>query len=457
MSNNSEVKTQKLSKRQLYTFGIGDFGFNAMISMETMFFAAFLTDYAKFPLALAGIIMTITSCADTISALLAGVILQKSNLKHGGKYRSWLLLGSPIVALFYILQFTKIGSDNVAAAIICVGFIVSHLVCGVVYTAYISLVGKISPYQNERTILSINKAQWNSCASIVFSYLGMTLITFIGTRTTPVLGYTYATVFWATLMVLGYWYIYSLTKGRDPYENSQDSNKKSISTMDMIKLSLKNRPLCGLVLSEILRNSAMFLVIGFGFYYFKYVINNLDFFPIYLLVSSLMQFAGTLVAPKIALKLDKRRSYLIGISGYAFFLILARFLGTTAWSFTFIIGLAQFISRFAYSVNTALYSDTVVYGEYKTGVNTRGFIMSLLSLPIKVSMIIKSFVLSAGLVAIGYVADGPVVESVVNGISNYMTLLPGGVAILCLLSFYTLYKLDSDEVTEMEKAIKERQ
>ena len=66
MKNNSEIETQKLSKRQLYTFGVGDFGFNAMISMETMFFAAFLTDYAKFPLALAGIIMTITSCADTI-------------------------------------------------------------------------------------------------------------------------------------------------------------------------------------------------------------------------------------------------------------------------------------------------------------------------------------------------------------------------------------------------------
>lgn len=456
MKNNSEVETQKLSKRQLYTFGVGDFGFNAMISMETMFFAAFLTDYAKFPLALAGIIMTITSCADTISALVAGVILQKSNLKHGGKYRSWLLLGPPIVALFYILQFTKIGSDNVAATIICIGFIVSHLVCAILYTAYISLVGKISPYQNERTILSINKAQWNSCSNIVFSYVGMTLITFIATRTTPVLGYTYATVFWATLMVLAYWYVYSLTKGRDSYDNEKDNNPKSISTMDMIKLSLKNRPLCGLVLSEILRNSATFLVIGFGFYYFKYVINNLEFLPIYFLVSSLMQFLGTLVAPRIALKLDKRKSYLLGISGYAFFLILAKFLGTTAWSFTFIIGLAQFISRFAYSVNTALYSDTVVYGEYKTGVNTRGFIMSLLSLPIKVSMIVKSFVLSAGLVAIGYVADGPAVESVVNGISNYMTLLPGGVAILCLLSFYMFYRLDSDEVTEMEKAINER-
>ena len=87
----------RLSKRQLYTFGAGDFGFNVMISMETMFFAAFLTDYARFPLALAGLIMTITSVADTLSSLVAGVILQKSNLKYGGKYRSWLLIGPPIV------------------------------------------------------------------------------------------------------------------------------------------------------------------------------------------------------------------------------------------------------------------------------------------------------------------------------------------------------------------------
>lgn len=457
--NKQDNQVKKLSKRHLYTFGVGDFGFNAMMCMETNFFSAFLTDYARFPLVLAGIIMTITSIADTIASLLAGVILQKSkiNINNSGKYRSWLLFGPPIVAIFYILEFSKIGSESLSAAVICSGYIISHLICAIVYTAYISLLGKMSTLQTERTILSINKAQWNSAANIIFSYTAMTLVSFIAVKTSPVLGYTFTTGFWAILMVLSFWYVFSLSKGKDIEELSDkqtDNKKSSLSTVELLKLTMKNKPLLGLVGAEILRNTATFLMIGTAFYYFKYVLQDLDFLPIYLSIVAIMQFIGTLIVPKVALKFNKRQSYIIGMIGYAIFLFVARFIGSTSpWIFTALISCAQLVSRLAYSVNTALYSDTVVYGEYKTGVNTRGFIMSLLTVPIKVSMIVKGFALSTGLALIGYVADGPIVDSVVSGINNFMTLAPAAIAVLCVLLFVTCFKLSDSEVESMEQAI----
>lgn len=459
--NKQNNQTNKLRKRHLYTFGVGDFGFNAMMCMETNFFSAFLTDYARFPLVLAGIIMTITSIADTIASLLAGVILQKSkiNINNAGKYRSWLLFGPPIVAIFYILEFSKIGSESLSVGIICSGYIISHLICAIVYTAYISLLGKMSTLQSERTILSINKAQWNSAANIIFSYTAMTLVSFIAVKTSPVLGYTFTTGFWAILMVLSFWYVFTLSKGKDVEEISkgkgQENNKKSsLSTVELLKLTAKNKPLLGLVGAEILRNTATFLMIGTAFYYFKYVLQNLDFLPIYLSIVAIMQFIGTLIVPKIALKFNKRQSYIIGMIGYAICLFIARFIGSTSpWVFTALISCAQLISRLSYSVNTALYSDTVVYGEYKTGVNTRGFIMSLLTVPIKVSMIVRGFALSTGLALIGYVADGPVVDSVVSGINNFMTITPAIIAVFCVLLFVTCFKLSDSEVERMEQAI----
>ena len=59
-----------------------------MVDLELFYFTAFLTDYARFPMAISGLILWITRAVDIACALMAGVILQKTSLKFGGKYRS---------------------------------------------------------------------------------------------------------------------------------------------------------------------------------------------------------------------------------------------------------------------------------------------------------------------------------------------------------------------------------
>ena len=66
---------ERLNKSLLYTFGVGDLFFTLLINMELYFFPAFLTDYAQFSLVVVGQILYITSIADIVCALVAGVIL----------------------------------------------------------------------------------------------------------------------------------------------------------------------------------------------------------------------------------------------------------------------------------------------------------------------------------------------------------------------------------------------
>jgi Na+/melibiose symporter-like transporter len=77
---------EKLKKSLLYTYGIADLGFVLMVNMEVYFFPIFLTDHAQFSLSLSGQILGITSLIDIVFALVAGVLLQKTTLKFGGKY-----------------------------------------------------------------------------------------------------------------------------------------------------------------------------------------------------------------------------------------------------------------------------------------------------------------------------------------------------------------------------------
>ena len=88
----------KLKKSVIYLYGLPSFGFQIFIYVELMFFSAFLTDAVKMPVALAGSVLMITSIFDLIWVPVAGIILQKSNLKWG-KFRSWLLIGPPVAAM----------------------------------------------------------------------------------------------------------------------------------------------------------------------------------------------------------------------------------------------------------------------------------------------------------------------------------------------------------------------
>jgi Na+/melibiose symporter-like transporter len=137
---------ERLRKSLLYTFGVSDLFFNLMASIEGFPFAAFLTDYAQFSLAIVGQIMLITSSVDVLCALVAGFVLQRMTLRFGGKYRSWFLIGPPIVAPLYVMQYTRIGGDLLAASIVIFAFIASHLLWNVVYTAAGSMFGAPTLY-----------------------------------------------------------------------------------------------------------------------------------------------------------------------------------------------------------------------------------------------------------------------------------------------------------------------
>ena len=88
-------------------WGISEVGFMMMSSMETMFLLFFLTDVAKLPMSITGIITGSTAMVDAISAVLAGIVIDKVTFKNG-KFRPWLLICPPVVTVFFVLCFTNI-------------------------------------------------------------------------------------------------------------------------------------------------------------------------------------------------------------------------------------------------------------------------------------------------------------------------------------------------------------
>jgi GPH family glycoside/pentoside/hexuronide:cation symporter/glucuronide carrier protein len=450
---------ERLNKSLLYTFGVADMLFILMVNMEMFYFAAFLTDYAQFSMTIVGLILWITGVVDIACALVAGVILQKTTLRFGGKYRSWLLVGPPIVAPLFLLQFTKIGIDTLAATIIMFGFITSHLLYNVVFTATGSMVGRLSQLPDERTILSASRAQGMSASGLIFSATALPMITFFGAQTNKITGFAIAVGVYALLMILGYLYIYKITAGKDPYDESTSDSSRNETRQSMgetIRLVFKNPPLLLLSLAETFRSTCVFITTAFAFYYFAYVLNKPAFLSMFILATSVAALIGTFAAGWIGVKIGKRNTYWTFLILAAVSFASAKFLGGTAWSFTAIFSIASFFANAPNSMSTALFSDTVIFGEWKTGKNIRAFTMALGNFQLKLGILIRSAVITTGLVAIGFVANTVPTPSVINGISSIMIFTPAAACAIAAIVFYYGYKIEDRHILEMQDEINAR-
>lgn len=450
---------ERLKKLILYTYGVADLSFNLMISMEVYIFTAFLTDYAEFPLYLAGWILTVTSAVDIVCALVGGLILQKVTLKRGGKYRSWFLIGPPLFAPFFILQFTKIGGDWTAAVIVMLGFIISHLLFNVVVSANGAMAGRLSRLPDERTILSSSRAQGMSAAGLLFSVTAMPMILFFGGLTNKVAGVTITTAVFTVVMVLGHWYIFKITAGKDPYDEVfMDASGKEPrqSVREIIGLVFRNRPLLVLILTQIFTSTSFFVITALAIYYFTYVAGRPAFLSLFILAISIARLIGTFAAPWIGIRLGKRKSYWVFFAIAAACFAIARFVDASPWEFTLIFCVSVMLVSVASSMSTALFADTAVYGEWKTSRNIRAFTMALMNFPIKVGVLIRSAVVTGGLMAIGFVANAAPAPRVVEGIRTMMTLTPAlGYAIAALI-FYFGYRMEESHVLSMQDEIAAR-
>jgi Na+/melibiose symporter-like transporter len=285
------------------------------------------------------------------------------------------------------------------------------------------------------------------------------MIAFFGAYTDEKTGYTITTAVYAFMMVLGYLYIFKMTAGKDPYEEKvlNPVNKESgPSVKEMVCLVLRNPPLMCLILVFLFVSTSFLTITGMAAYYFTYVAGKPGFLAYFMGAISVARLIGTFAATWVGVKLGKRNSYWIFVSVAAVGFASAWFARNDPWSFTMIFCLFTCLASIAGSMNTALFADTVVYGEWKTGQNIRAFTMALMNFPIKIGVLIRSGVMAGGLMAIGFVANADPTPRVIEGISSIMALAPAAAYAIAATIFYFGYRIEDKDIVQMQEEIKAR-
>lgn len=453
-----ELHRKRLKKTIINLYGLPSFGFQFFVNMEVFFFAAFLTDFAKIPVAVAGTVLMVTSIFDIVWVPTAGVILEKSGMRWG-RYRSWLLIGPPLAAAFFVLQFSKIGNPTMNAILVCIGFIVSHLVWNIFYAGHIAMNNSMTTIREERISMASSRGMFNALGAIAFSVIGAKSIELLG-KGDQALGCTLTVVVSGTLMILCYWALFALTKDYAYHPgagaNAAAEKKDKMPIAEMLKQILVNPPLIGLMLAEVGRYLGRFIIFGMAFYYFKYVVNNLGVIAIFFTGLNVVCFFGAMITAPLAKKFGERNTYIFSLSLFIIGLLAVWLLPMNHVSFMVVMFVAYLGYGMPDALGVAMYSATVDYGEWKTGKNARGFIMSLISFPIKTAIFVRSVVITSVLVSAGYVADMAPTPELIAGIKNGIALIPALFIGAGLVIIVVLYRITPQKHTEMQAEIAAR-
>ena len=434
-------------------WGISEIGFSIAATLETAFFLFFLTDVAQLPLAISGIIAAGASAVDTISALLAGVFIDKFHFKKG-KYRPWLLIAPTIAMVFFILCFTKIGGDVTAGIIISIGYVVSHFCWNITYAGVRSMTNVLTDDPSERAFLSGRLGAGAALGRVISSKLVPLITTSLAALVSGVYAYSICAAIVSVIYMIAMYISFGVTSG---YDTETKSEGKKISFKAMGKNIVTNPNLIGVVLHDILRLIAYYTVAAGTAYYAKVVLGDAAASGTVLMVFYLGCFVGSFIAARVAKKIGTKNTTLIGVGGWAVIWGVCFFVQPGFVALNALLFVSQILFGLAYGLSANLYSMCATWSHWKSGENTIGTTMSIMTVAVKLGVTLRAMILPAALAAVGYVSSATVFDAAaVAGINQVYFLLPFALLLISLVPLVFLFKIKDEDVVRMNEEIAAR-
>ncbi|HBG9133181.1 TPA: MFS transporter [Clostridioides difficile] len=438
------IKYEKISFFERVSYGCGDLGCNIIYSAMSAFLLFYYTNYADVSAAAVGSIMLISRILDGFSDLTMGIIVDRTKSKYG-KARPWILRMAIPFAISAILLFSVPSSLGVTSKLIYI-FITYNLVSTVIYTAinvpYATLNSLITQDQYERGVLSIFRMILATCGTLIINGLTLPLVEHFGnnlsawTKTFFIFGIASIIVFFIT---------FTGTKER---VKAVKQNKNEVIPFKIgIKSLFRNKYWIQITLCLV----CIFIVFaingGSSVYYAKFILGDEKLFAPINMVSNVSQIIAMFMVAPFIKKFGKRNVLIVGsiilISSNVMFIIAGQnYIGVISASAIKGIGSAGIAATMF-----AIVSDTIEYGEWKTGYRTEGLINSASSFGFKVGNGLGSAILGGVLSIGGYVGTSATQSnSAIVSIKACFIYLPIFITILQIIIMF-FYKIDKEYST----------
>ncbi len=456
----------ELTFKQKAAYGIGAVGKDMVYALSASYAMYFYQDVLGLSATFVGLILMIARIFDAVNDPFMGILVAKTRSRWG-RFRPWLFTGTVLNA---VVLYALFAAPDLSEAGLMVYFSIVYILWGVTYTMmdipYWSMIPAVTKTSSERENLSVVGRTCAGVGSALIAMFTMLLVGALGGDSERA-GFRWVALIVAVIFVVAEVLCCIFFK-----EKSQ-TKMQTAGVKDMFKALFRNDQALVVVLSIVLINSALYLTSNFVIYFFKYDFGGMNWKGDYTLFSTVggaAQIIGMMVLyPLLRKKLSSTQVFTVslvtGIGAYALLLIECLLGFSASLPLLFIPGVLIFACNGMLSVLTTLFlSNSVDYGQLKTGRREESVIFSMQTFVVKAASGVAVFLAGIGLDIIGLQGNtdetGPVAEQssgTLLGLRLMMTVLPIIVLAIALLLFRKKFKLSDQRVKEIAAELQNKE
>lgn len=437
--SNTTLLSDKVPFHRRISYALTDTSGNLLYCIIGGYLLYFYTDVFGLSVGVAGTLLLLTRLIDAIDAPIWGFIIDHTKTKYGQSRPYFLWLCIPF-ALFTVLTFTTPqidGSWKIAYATI------TYILAGISYsgiaTPITSILPNLTRNPSERVILNSFRMVGGNIGNFAAVTFTLPLVAFFGGGNNQK-GFTMTVGLFAVIAVIMFLIAFVDLKEINTEKMKAIPVKKSIKTIK------GNWPWIIVVSANLLFWVALTIRTSTLVYYFEYNIGNKHLVPLINGIS-IIQVLGMAVIPFIVKFSSKRSTMITGFLLAAIGQIIMFVAGTTLS--VIIIGwiIGCIGSGIACSMPFAMLSDTVDYGEWKTGIRASGFLTAIGSaFCIKAGTGIGGFIPTQIMGAFGYVPNTVQSHASLFGIQFSFIWVPTIIFALGIIPMLFYYKYEKNEL-----------
>ena len=467
LAPNPLIAGDRLSKRSVFGYGLGDFAGNLAFTLSTAFLLYYYTDVAGISAAAVGTMFLIVRLWDAFADTFAGRLVDRT-MTRWGKFRPFILFGAvPLLFLsFLTFHVPSSFSDSGKLLYAYLTYAVLGLAYSLVNVPYGSLASAMTQSVHQRAKLVASRFFGAAVGGVVLTYLIAPRISDIREQKASLSASEYAekvqAVFTQTTLAFiavgTIAYLLTFYLCREQVVRTQPK----VSLRETIHIVRSNKPLGYLCAASFFYLIGLFAVGGASAYYAQYVMGDISWLGPITLVNTGTSIVLAPFIPRLVDRFGKKKIFqycglLTVAGGLALFFTPAGF-AVPALIFLAVKGAGAAL------INTVMFgleADTVEYGEWKTGKRSEGATYAIFSFTRKITQSIGGAVGAWALAIGGYLTATAAVpnpvqpDSAIWSIRFTIGMLPAIVAVIAMVIFWK-YPLTDERFKEIRDETERR-
>ncbi len=441
-----------LPVKEKLAYGLGDIGNNLLFDMGQIYLLKFYTDSLELPAVVAGMVFLVTKIWDAFADIAVGTwIDSRKNIGKRGKFRPFMLYAAIPLALITIVSFT---TPHLTLTGRTIWAYATYMAFGTIYSIFNIPYGSMIPAMTQDTVERSELASFRWAGAntglLIATVAFMPIVTAFGSIQT---GYIVAASVFAFFGLVFQFLCYKGVKERYVVKRPEKGKTKVLSGY---KSLFKNVPLLVLCMVNLFTFSAFNVKLAVQVYFCQYSLDDISLVPYMGFFSIGCVFVGIAMVPFMVKRIGKKSTYILGSAIWAFADMMAWFFAKDPVSFIAFACLAFFGTSFINTLNWALVSDAVEYGEWKTGNRSEGVVYSFFTFFRKLSQALAGFIPGIVLSMVGYVPNAVQSLKALNGIKGLMFIYPASLAVATIVFMGAFYRLSDSRYKEIIAELNER-